>query len=525
MNRITSQEEEPLWAHGWIPLEPQDARTAHRPVQGHGCWAGLPVIPLHQHTGWAFTLDATPSTYDNRSQMWVYGLCAHTMALGQLKRLGTLTGVPQGSQTKIRALLAGLVTLANQTTDQVKVIVQLVSVWEAWNHPKHRSPYMDLLADVPPQDYQRVTVLYISKNTRTPDAPANEPQLRRRQREAALAAWERAKTFYDDKQEEWQETLDQDHQLIYEHAVNRLSKIYADNMHYVHQKAPRHQGKHTKQYKKELVNRCSKQWADNRHHWEPHQRSGFQCRSCGIRMHQSLTTEILESRLNEDCPQMLIETSPPTATQTATLPRKQTRAQHIKELLESRPEQPISGQHHLAETTGYLKCVVCGLNIHKRVNEAAFTAFTHSPCVNQAYTADHHGHMSHALWQVGERVKCTQCGTTWNLDGQQRVIATQAFHKPCKGAGTKGSPPLSEYFKKKDSSSSASPDLAPQPATAATQPTPRRLSFQTALDVQEQSAHEDQVQAELTQQLSALAMNSSPRTAAADTVELEVDYF
>ena len=104
MNRITSQEEEPLWAHGWIPLEPQDARTAHHPVQGHGCWAGLPVIPLHQHTGWAFTLDATPSTYDTRSQMWVYGLCAHTMALGQLKRLGTLTGVPQGSQTKIRAI-------------------------------------------------------------------------------------------------------------------------------------------------------------------------------------------------------------------------------------------------------------------------------------------------------------------------------------------------------------------------------------------------------------------------------------
>ena len=526
MNRITSQEEEPLWAHGWIPLEPQEARTADHPVQGHGCWAGLPVIPLQQHSGWAFTLDATPSTYDTRSQMWVYGLCAHTMALGQLKRLGTLTGVPKGSQTKIRALLAGPVTLANQTTDQVKVIVQLVSVWEAWNHPKHRSPYMDLLAEVPPHDYQRVTVLYISKNTRTPDAPANEPQLRRRQREAALAAWERAKTFYDAKQEEWQETLDQDDQLIYEHAVNRLSKIYADNMHYVHQKAPRHQGKHTKQYKIELVNRCRKQWADNHHHWEPHQRSGFQCRSCGIRMHQSLTTAILETRLNEDCPQMLIETGPPTATQAAPLPRKQTRAQHIKELLESQPAQPISGQHHLAETTGYLKCVVCGLNIHERVNEAAFTAFTQSPCVNQAYTAGHQGHLSHALWQVGERVKCTQCGTTWNLDGQQRVIATQAFHKPCKGAGTKGSPPLSEYFKKKDSSSSHSPALEPQAsAAAAAQPTPRRLSFQTALDAQEQSALEDQEHDDLNQRLSALAMNPSPLATADEKAELEVDYF
>ena len=243
-------------------------------------------------------------------------------------------------------------------------------------------------------------------------------------------------------------------------------------------------------------------------------------------MHQSLTTEILESRLNEDCPQMLIETSPPTATQAAPLPRKQTRAQHIKELLESQPEQPISGQHHLAETTGYLKCVVCGLNIHKRVNEAAFTAFTQSPCVNQAYTADHQGHMSHALWQVGERVKCTQCGTTWNLDGQQRVIATQAFHKPCKGAGTKGSPPLSEYFKKKDSSSSHSPELDTQaPAMTATQPAPRRLSFQTALDVQELCALADQGHADLTQRLAALDMSSSPRPAAEEQAELEVDFF
>ena len=82
MDRITSHDEDGLWAHGWIPLEPQEARTQQHPLQGHGCWAGMQVIPLQQHCGWAFTLDATPSTYDLRSQMWVFGLCAHNMALG-----------------------------------------------------------------------------------------------------------------------------------------------------------------------------------------------------------------------------------------------------------------------------------------------------------------------------------------------------------------------------------------------------------------------------------------------------------
>ena len=201
---------------------------------------------------------------------------------------------------------------------------------------------------------------------------------------------------------------------------------------------------------------------------------------------------------------MLIDDGPTPAAPAALLPKKLTRAQQIKALLDQQPTQPVPGQHQLAETTGYLKCLVCGINIHKRVNEGTFNTFIHSPCVNQAYTAAHQGHTSHALWQVGERVKCTQCGTQWNLDGQQRILATQALHKPCKGASTKVSTPLSEFFKKKDPSSSQSPELH-QPATTATaaQPTPKRLSFQTALDAREQEE-------ELTNSMSALAMNPSP---------------
>ena len=69
MDRLTCQDEEPLWAHGWIPLEPQDALEQQHPYQGHGCWAAIEVLPLQQHCGWAFTLDATPSSYDSRSQI------------------------------------------------------------------------------------------------------------------------------------------------------------------------------------------------------------------------------------------------------------------------------------------------------------------------------------------------------------------------------------------------------------------------------------------------------------------------
>ena len=146
---------------------------------------------------------------------WIFGLCVHQMSLGQLQRLGAITGAPPPPHNKARALMEGLVALARHTTTAVRVIVQLVSVWEAWAQPRHRGPFQDQLEHLTEQDYHRVMVLYVSRNTRSPEAPGSEPQLRRRQRDAALAAWERAKQYQDRKKTEWQRVLDEDHQLIY----------------------------------------------------------------------------------------------------------------------------------------------------------------------------------------------------------------------------------------------------------------------------------------------------------------------
>ena len=80
MDRITSKEEEPLWSAG-IPLELQEQRHQDHPYHGHGCWAGLVPLAPQPYNGWAYTLDATPSSYDERTHMWVFGLCVHTMSL------------------------------------------------------------------------------------------------------------------------------------------------------------------------------------------------------------------------------------------------------------------------------------------------------------------------------------------------------------------------------------------------------------------------------------------------------------
>lgn len=122
-----------------------------------------------------------------------------------------------------------------------------------------RRGFMDLAEEIQDQDYHRITVLYVSKNTRTPDAPGREPQLRRRQRDAGVVAWERANTIFHRNQANWQKTLDEDHTTIYQHAVARLEAIYSDPLHCAHEKAPRHLGERTKQRKKPLIHTCTKQ--------------------------------------------------------------------------------------------------------------------------------------------------------------------------------------------------------------------------------------------------------------------------
>ena len=67
--RILSDDETPLWTAGWIFLEPQEAKTMVHPYQGHGAWQDLQQLAPHPHQGVAFTLDATPSSYDQRDQL------------------------------------------------------------------------------------------------------------------------------------------------------------------------------------------------------------------------------------------------------------------------------------------------------------------------------------------------------------------------------------------------------------------------------------------------------------------------
>ena len=181
----------------WLGAQGTAGPLASGSTQGQGCWNALEPLPLQPWQGLSVTLDATPSSYDQRPQTWVFALCVHTFSLGTLLRKGAITGMAPGPQTKARALFQGLITLAQHVLTPINVIVQLGSVWEAWTNPRKRKGFEDLAKGFDEHLFNRITPLYIHKNQRTPDAPGSEPHLRRRQRDAALAAYERASTLYD----------------------------------------------------------------------------------------------------------------------------------------------------------------------------------------------------------------------------------------------------------------------------------------------------------------------------------------
>ena len=103
---------------------------------------------------------------------------------------------------------------------------------------------------------------------------------------------------------------------------------------------------------------------------------------------------VLEERLAEECPQLSVEAQLPTPEKPRqAMPKKLTRTQVIKQLLQQQETtKPPPGQHYLEETAGYLKCVRCGTNVHKRSNEQTFQTFVQGTCLDQPYQQEHAGH-------------------------------------------------------------------------------------------------------------------------------------
>ena len=61
--------------------------------------------------------------------------------------------------------------LAQHTNQPIKLVVQLVAVWDAWTGAKRHHNNQDLDALHPIEDKKKVIALYVSAQARSPDQP------------------------------------------------------------------------------------------------------------------------------------------------------------------------------------------------------------------------------------------------------------------------------------------------------------------------------------------------------------------
>ena len=76
-----------------------------------------------------------------------------------------------------------------------------------------------------------------------------------------------------------------------------------------------------------------------------------------------------------------------------------------------------------------------------------------------------------------------------HLDSNRRIISSANFLKKCRGAGTRGSPPIHTFFKPTSPTrvkTAATPELE---TPASTGPRPKRLHFSTPLTAREDADH------------------------------------
>lgn len=130
--------------------------------------------------------------------------------------------------------------------------------------------------------------------------------------------------------------------------------------------------------------------------------------------------------------------SPPRAIGT-----KPTRAQIIAEILQLGAAHPPALNERAFQQRLPQAQQMWGVSVHKRANDEAFNNFVDSECVDESYDQPAWGtHLPSALAQGQPHSLQVQA----HLDAETRLVLSTGLKRQCKGAATRGSPDVKEFF-------------------------------------------------------------------------------
>lgn len=168
----------------------------------------------------------------------------------------------------------------------------------------------------------------------------------------------------------------------------------------------------------------------NGHQWE-HFRSGAACKLCKQRLHTKSLIQELRDALTMGCAAQVVQPV-----------KRETRIKSIEEIIDGQTS-PVPGKHHILLDRAYVRCSQCKSYVLARRAQEHFDRWLQEPCyAGPLEAACWHGHPSHTMERLANRVMCTRCKTrTRVVEG--RIELNDRLRNRCQ---LQGSQDLRKFF-------------------------------------------------------------------------------
>ena len=222
-----------FWSQGLLQRPAHQLSTGGAAIQAWGSWTGLDEISLRGHD--ALTIGIATTSADSRLRYYVVTILHHTIFGGEMYRMGAISTVLPGRQTRDRACYYALRMIAHYVdlTNMVRVHALSVKAWQAWVKGHHYDQFHDLANLVTWDQRQRIRALSVTQK-QISTMPATGLSLRNRYKDANRAAMEFALSKQPhDLEQEYQEQ-DQRYKKYAPMAAERIRYLLETQDYFLH---------------------------------------------------------------------------------------------------------------------------------------------------------------------------------------------------------------------------------------------------------------------------------------------------
>ena len=384
-DEMGAAEHQELWQRGWVHL-PHIPLTGNgrSTLTGMGFWNELDCIDHEPRFVYGLGLSFTCA--DPRLKQLAVTLVACDRA-DPGKILGALTAVVPPPATQLRGHLLGLTMLIQHVEGRCTLPVANKQVVRFWKQGLPFAEHTDIVGAITQEWHDQIRVSYVAKKSETGNNAFVLQTLAVRKQAMKLAK-HRAKRERMPEVEEELKTLDAHHQVVFEHAVERIGVLLSHKEHFVHSKpdklASRGHQKRGVTKRQFLEAQLMQPGNKGGHIWTVHH-GRYRCLSCHHGLNVGLPWHVIRATVGALCPNRTMATPGVIIWETADqMPMEGVQKVSKPVFFEALVEQSEKFHNHHSwewsvKKTG-LTCQICGQWLSKGFAWSQLHVIVHSEC-------------------------------------------------------------------------------------------------------------------------------------------------